>query len=209
MSSSPAIPVPQTIPVMVLSNCTLFPHSLLPLFIFEPRYRQMLAHALENDRMFCLATLANDPKWDPGDESDERILPITTVGVVRACVGRPDGTSHLMLQGVSRVRITGWEQTHPFRIARAEVIPTISTNGHENQRAADNLLSIILEVLQGGGDGALKLATQLSSIKNPDVLADFVAANFLADVSDRQRALELADVGERLKFLLGCMGRVS
>lgn len=212
MSSSPAIPVPQTLPVMVLSNCTLFPHSLLPLFIFEPRYRQMLAYALENDRMFCLATLANGPQWDPDDESDERIIPITTVGVVRACVGRPDGTSHLMLQGMSRVRITGWEQTEPFRIGRAEVVPSIPGNIAENQRAAESLLSIILEVLQGGGGGgggAVQLASQLSAIKNPDVLADFVAANFLADASDRQRALELADVGERLKFLLNCMGRVS
>ena len=47
-------PLPDKMPVMVLSNCFLLPGCFLPLFIFEERYRLMLKHALETDRMFCV-----------------------------------------------------------------------------------------------------------------------------------------------------------
>ena len=206
MSASPTIHVPSTLPVMVLSNCTLFPHSLLPLFIFEQRYREMLAYALENHRMFCLGNLASGPQWSQEDESDERIHTLTTAGVVRACVGRPDGTSHLMLQGVTRLKIVGWEQREPFRIARVEVIPSILGNEAENGLAAERLLSLVLEILKGAGANGHQLATQIKTLKNPDVIADFVAANFLGEPANRQQALEIPDVGKRLNYLLTCLG---
>ena len=51
------IEIPTEVPVMALSNAVLFPHSLLPLHIFEPRYRDMLAHSLDGDRMFSVALM--------------------------------------------------------------------------------------------------------------------------------------------------------
>jgi Lon protease-like protein len=55
--------IPREIPVMTLDNATLFPQALLPLHIFEPRYRQMLSDALHSNRMFSVAGrhLASDP----------------------------------------------------------------------------------------------------------------------------------------------------
>jgi len=49
--------LPEQAPVMPLPGAVLFPHALLPLYIFEPRYREMLAHALAHERMFCVALL--------------------------------------------------------------------------------------------------------------------------------------------------------
>jgi Lon protease-like protein len=197
MSISPTVTIPATMPVMVLSGCTLFPHSLMPLYIFEHRYREMLAHALENHRMFCIGHLNEDADI----ELDQQIRTFTTAGVVRACVGHPDGTSHLMLQGVSRVRIVGWDQREPFRIARLEPVQTIAGNIQENLLISEHLMKVVLRLLEGGGEGAEQMGQQLRGLKNPDVLADFIAANFLSDPNDRQQALELLDVGPRLKFL--------
>lgn len=194
-------------PVMVLAGGTLFPHSLLPLYLFEPRYRAMLAHALTTHRMFGLAKLEASSSWTVEDESDDRISPIMTAGVVRACVGQPDGTSRLMLQGVSRVRILGWEQGEPFRIARIERVSTIIGNPQENGLIANKLLEVVLDVVGVGNAQTATLATQLRTLEDPEVLADFVAANFLHDASDRQRALELHELGPRLRFLLSCMGQ--
>lgn len=56
MAPSLEISLPQALPVMLLNGCTLFPHALLPLFIYEPRYREMLDHALKTDRLFSSAT---------------------------------------------------------------------------------------------------------------------------------------------------------
>ena len=56
MSSS--VTLPEQLPVMPLPGAVLFPHALLPLYIFEPRYRKMLEHALQQHRIFCV-TLVN------------------------------------------------------------------------------------------------------------------------------------------------------
>ncbi len=68
---------------MVLPNAVLFPHSLLPLHIFETRYRQMLSHCLDGDRMFSVG-LVRDGVSEPDSLDD--IWPVAGVGLIRACV---------------------------------------------------------------------------------------------------------------------------
>ncbi len=201
MSAPSPIVVPQTIPMMVLSQCTLFPHSLMPLFIFEPRYQEMLAYALEQNRMFAIGHLEAGPEWESDDESDERIRPITTCGVVRACVGRPDGTSHLMLQGVQRVRITDWVQREPFRIARIEALPMLDEAVTVNASRAAGLLKLLRQLLPTMDQKSDPLLTQLAQVQNLEMLLDIVTANFLIDGSQRQQFLELPDLEARWHFL--------
>src|SRR5437762_3091347 len=103
----PSISLPDHIPVMPLPGVLLFPNALLPLHIFEPRYREMLEHALKADRMFCIALVR------PGRASwrtSEDFFHVSTAGLIRACVGRADGTSDLILQGIRRIRFTGFVQ---------------------------------------------------------------------------------------------------
>src|ERR1044072_3655246 len=114
--SSP-VTLPAKLPVMPLPGAVLFPHALLPLYIFEPRYRDMLKHALQRHRMFCVALIKPScPEW----HAPEDFFHVAPVGLIRACVGRGDGTSNLILQGLRRVRFSAFEQTSPFPIARIE-----------------------------------------------------------------------------------------
>src|SRR5256886_16469437 len=92
--------IPSEIPVMTLPNATLFPQALLPLYIFEPRYRQMLADALHSNRMFSVAM------QKPGS-TRESPSPVAGLGLIRVWVAHRDGTSHLCLQGVARVELEG------------------------------------------------------------------------------------------------------
>ena len=106
-------------PVMPLPGAVLFPHALLPLYIFEPRYRQMLHHALNHQRMFCVTLIKPScPDW----QEPEDFFHLATVGLIRACVGRGDGTSNLILQGLQRVRFAGFEQESPFPVAKIDII---------------------------------------------------------------------------------------
>ena len=207
MSSPAPLSLPKSLPVMVLAGCTLFPHSMMPLYLFEPRYREMLSFALRTDRMFGMANLDATGSWQEEDETDDKISKCMTAGVVRACVGQPDGTSRLMLQGISRVRVTGWEQKRPFRIAFIQPVRTVIGNVAENAQLSARLLRIVLEIIQGSGPSAAPLAEQLKGLKDPEVLSDFVAANFLREPGERQQALELDELGPRLHFLLGRLGQ--
>ena len=86
------------VPVMTLPSATLFPQALLPLYIFEPRYRQMLADMLKADRMFSVAM------QKPGKQR-ETPCEVAGLGLIRVSVSHQDGTSHLILQGLTRVEL--------------------------------------------------------------------------------------------------------
>src|SRR5205823_13839692 len=126
MSSS--VTLPKKVPVMPLPGALLFPHALLPLHIFEPRYREMLKHALAHHRMFCVALLKpHRAEWNStGDFFD-----IASVGRIRACVERRDGTSNLILQVLERVRFSAYQQQAPFLIAMIDFLDTEFTTAVE------------------------------------------------------------------------------
>src|SRR5258707_14299737 len=116
--------LPDQAPVMPLPGAVLFPHALLPLYIFENRYRDMLEHALQRDRMFSVTLITPScPEW----RAPEDFFHFATVGLIRACVGRDDRTSNLVLPGLHRVRFSGVQQETPFAIARIHIIE--SRNG--------------------------------------------------------------------------------
>src|SRR2546425_1287651 len=101
--------LPNEVPVMTLASATLFPQALLPLYIFEPRYRQMLADTLKAHRMFSVAM------QKPG-RSRETPCPVAGLGLIRVSVDHHDGTSHLILQGITRVELQETVQYKPYRI---------------------------------------------------------------------------------------------
>src|SRR5512140_489290 len=109
--------IPREVPVMTLPNATLFPQALLPLYIFEPRYRQMLADALHSTRVFSVAM------QKPGT-SRESPSPVAGLGLIRVSVGHRDGTSHLILQGLTRVELEDTIRYKPYRIQRIKPLAT-------------------------------------------------------------------------------------
>jgi Lon protease-like protein len=198
--------LPAHAPVMVLPGAHLFPNALLPLYIFEPRYREMLAWSLERHRMFCIAPMRHGitEARSIGDFHH-----VVGLGLVRACVAREDGTSHLILQGVARVRFTGFLQDAPFRIAEMRELPSEAEDADENENLTAKLLEICTVLRAGGANVPDALDKQLSQIEDPALLSDIIAHTFLRDSERRQCVFEELRVGARtrmlIRFLLGEM----
>jgi ATP-dependent Lon protease len=91
------IVVPTELSVMTLPKLAFFPQALLPLHIFEPRYRLMLKEVLASHRLFAVAGL-NPAEAGQGYEPTHRVA---TVGIVRACQENDNGTSNLLLQAAT------------------------------------------------------------------------------------------------------------
>lgn len=217
-SSASTIELPPTLPVIVLGECTLFPHCLLPLYIFEARYRAMVQHALERDRMFCIGTTRSGESGSnvgPGQtasEADAAIHDISTAGLIRACVGQPDGTSHLILQGLQRIRLTGWQQRSPFRIATIEPIsdeiPEMPSPGPSDD--PEILAADLLDLVARDGPLSSTLAEQLLEMQNPSATADVIAYNLVRHPRLKQEILEIPHLVTRLRLLLAyCSERLS
>ena len=104
-----------------LPNLVMFPHSLHPLHIFEPRYRQMLAAAQRDDRIIAVTLL--DPSHEGFGQALPEIAQVVCLGKVVAATRLPDGRSNILLLGVHRARIIEELETDcPYRQARVELL---------------------------------------------------------------------------------------
>lgn len=189
--------LPDTLPVMVLTDCFLFPGCFLPLFIFEERYRQMLAHALGTSRMFCIGNRVRQR-----DGCDE-IHACSTAGLIRACKKQEDGTSHVMLYGLQRIRFTDWPQEKPFRIARAEPIKSIV---REEPSLLQELKDQALELLPAPNAESCKsmrlLRTTLEEMTDAEIACDILSYHFVKRSSALRCLLSEPVVEKRYQTLI-------
>ena len=185
---------------MHLPNAILFPRVLLPLYIFEPRYKKMLADCLAGDRMFAVALLREG--WE-GKGRNAPAYPVACVGVIRTCVGGRDGTSNLILEGIARVNICGYVRTLPYHTARIKQLSsahTIATDTREPLVAAVAQLAKARARL--GAELPKSVLNSLLGVENPDYLSDLVSYTLLDNCHQKQLMLETLDVNQRLAKLV-------
>jgi len=191
--------LPKQLPVMPLPGAVLFPHALLPLYIFEPRYRQMLQHALQHHRMFCVTLIKPScPDW----HAPEDFFQLATVGLIRACVGRGNGTSNLILQGLQRVRFASFKQETPFPIAKIDVVESRDATTVETEALGAKVLELYSNLKSNGRQLAAKIDRYLAELRDLEMLADLIASTFVNDPLRRQRVLEEHSLNQRLRFLI-------
>lgn len=193
------IALPESAPVMPLPGALLFPRALLPLYIFEPRYRQMLDYALKHDRMFCVALLKpHCTEWHRLDD----FFDVAGVGLIRACVGRSEGTSNLILQGLRRVRFAEFDQERPFPIARIEPIESEYEATAEADALGAKLLELYHRFAESGRKFPETVDRYLCDLNDIEMLADLMAATFINDPIRKQQALEEISVTRRLRLVI-------
>jgi len=206
--------IPDRAGVMLLDECPLFPRAMVPLFIFEPRYRSLLADALHGERVMCLAMR------QPGVTA-ERPSKLAGLGLIRVSVTNPNGTSHLMLQGLARVRLGRAVQTRPYRVHRIE--PAVEEAS--DTLVADALVARLLDLVEtrlrlgvafplsvllqmaGAGDpsGTVRIEDclrALRAIEGSGALADLVTTLLVSNATMRQVVLQALDVEERLRHVV-------
>jgi Lon protease-like protein len=197
MSSS--VTLPEQLPVMPLPGAVLFPHALLPLYIFESRYRKMLERALQQHRMFCVTLVKPScPDWHAAED----FFHLATAGLIRACVGRSDGTSNLVLQGLQRVRITNFEQEKPFPIASIDAVESRDQATVETEALGAKVVELYGSLKHDRRQLPAKLDRYLSELRDLEMLADLMASTFVNDPLRRQRLLEEGSLNQRLRFLI-------
>src|SRR5436305_1508618 len=193
------VTLPDEIPVMPLPGAVLFPNALLPLYIFEPRYQEMLEQALKRDRMFSVTLIKPScPEW----RAPEDFFHLATVGLIRACVGRGDGTSNLVLQGLQRVRFASFEQETPFPIARIDIVESRDATTVETEALGAKVLELYANLKNDGRQLPAKVDRYLAELRDLEMLADLMASTFVNDPLRRQRLLEERSLNQRLRFLI-------
>ena len=175
---------------MILPWVSLFPGSLLPLYIFEERYREMTRKALAGNRIFAIAHC----------HDDATLAPIAGLGIIRACVMNEDGTSNLVLQGVSRVEFSEVELS-PRPHGTIRIIRDEATNSDMGE-IRTQILDVCEELFQDGIHAPPGFDSILRGTLSDSGFADLIGSTLVQDPIHRRMVFETLDVESRMSLIL-------
>lgn len=191
--------VPGTVPVLTLPNTVFFPQSLLPLHIFEPRYRHMLRDVLATNRVFAVARVDPAKMTEPGAVDPPH--KIATVGIIRACQKAENDTSNLLLQGICRVEIQDIVRERPYRLINIKPLTSVAGGNPAQLELMRVEVMRLLNLRRRLGTPAPKGITQfLDSIEDFDTFADVAVFNLCDDGEFKQKLLEELDTRRRMQL---------
>jgi len=191
------IMLPDIVPAMTLPEIAFFPQALLPLHIFEARYRQMLQDVLASDRLFAIAGL----DFQHARREFEPPYRIAGLGMVRACQKNVNGTSNLLIQGLSRVEIVEIVTDEPYRRVRIRALTSEAGGASvENRRMRDQLARLLLLKTKLDVGISEELTQFLNTVDDPETFVDIAAFNLCQDKALRQRLLSTLNVHRRFEL---------
>lgn len=188
----------------------LFPGVELPLHIFEPRYRVMMADALAGDRQLGMVLLA--PGWEQKHHDAPPIHRVGCKGEIRDEQQLPDGRWNLILRGHSRFYIDSELETDkPYRIARAIVLsePVDEAPGDEASLRANQLMLAVRRLL-GDDEQSQRITSSLfGDAPLLSLLVDRVAAVLPIPAQAKQQLLETLSPIPRMELLLATLDAIA
>lgn len=186
LTALPLFPLPQTV---------LFPGALMPLHIFEPRYRAMVRDVLETHRSLAIVLITNDEPIDA--HGHPAIASVASVGTIMDHVELAGGRFNILLRGRARVRLEELPFVPPYRRAAAtELIPP-QTEPLQRDLAA--LVSSATTFASFVKERERTFAFRLPEGASPGLLADLCASHLVLDAKERQAILETLDPRERVR----------
>jgi Lon protease-like protein len=210
---------PREVPVLTLPDAILFPGVFLPLYIFEPRYRRLLADALASHRMFAVAM------QKPGCQRPIP-APIAGLGLIRVSVQKNDGSSCLILHGLARVGLERPVRYKPYRVQQIRCLPEDAADNVVVDALTAKVRDLVVERFHQGVPWPVQGPTgvptveppgqadllsphspkgfldYLSALQNPGRVADLVSCTLLTGTRERQIILEAVNLESRLRWLI-------
>jgi len=183
------------LPIFPLPNVVLFPNVFLPLHIFEPRYRDMVADALASDRMIGVVLLR--PGWERDYEGRPPVYPIGCSGVMTHVERLPDGRYNIVLRGIERVRIVSEDRERSYR--RAVVEPLRDRDLGADDRVAVRRQRAKLEALVAP---AVEAEPKIPSAMSDEDLVNALAQYLDLEPLEKQALLERHSLRSRAESLV-------
>jgi uncharacterized protein len=188
-------------PLFPLPNVVLLPKGILPLYVFEPRYRTMMADALQGGQTICMALL--QPGWELDYHGCPDVHRVACVGRVVHHQKLEGGRYNVTLQGETKVAIESFVKDQPYRIARVRPLEEdrswAASSGVDGD--IEELLSLFRRVNQGESR-VIDIAQMLGGPVSPESVLNTVAMNVNVEPRVKQELLELGSLGARFRAIV-------
>jgi uncharacterized protein len=186
--------LPELIPIFPLPNVVLFPQMPMPLHVFEPRYRKMVADALADHQTIGMTLL--QPGWEADYEGRPPVYPVGCAGRIERSESLEDGRYNILLRGETRFRVTGERPGEPYRLAAVE--PLADAPGDlaeiESKRRA------VLAAIGRSSEGPVSLVLQAEL--PPDLFVNALAQSLDLAPVEKQSLLDCDTIAARYGRLL-------
>ncbi|HEY3158060.1 MAG TPA: LON peptidase substrate-binding domain-containing protein [Vicinamibacterales bacterium] len=176
--------MPESIPIFPLEDVMLFPGMSVPLHIFEPRYKAMIADALKGNRIIGMVLLR--PGYEKDYDRSPSVFQVGCAGVINEVEELPNGEYNIVLGALGKYRITREEASRPYRIAHVTAIADETADGDQSALHArrQRLEALIRE--SGGRTGLRGVPDNITD----DRLVNGISQLAHIDELDRERLLE-------------------
>ncbi len=183
-------------------NAVLFPGAVLPLHIFEERYKQMISRCLEERAPFGVLLIRK------GNEVGEPAEPfdVGTVAHMVRVQHLQEGRMNILCRGGERFRVVKMVRQDPYLVGEVERLPSVAEADTETAELADTAAALFAEYYRLYLALSNQWARTLEMPGEPGALADFIGSRLAVSLWTKQRLLEELSVRKRLESEIDVMG---
>jgi len=196
--------LPGELPVLPLRDTVVFPDTMIPLTVGQERSIRLIDEVLAADRLLVLVASKDAEVETPGPDL---LYQVGTVALAHKMVKLPDNTMRILVQGLQRVRITGYTAEEPYLRATIEKVEDVVVESKEVDALRANLLSVFSRIVSLVPYLPEELEMAAANVEEPGALAFLVASTMRIKTEDKQELLEEADVEQRLRKLTRTLAR--
>lgn len=186
------------VPVFPLSTVVFFPNTLLPLHIFEERYRDMIKDARESEKLIAMALLK--PGWEKSYYEKPEIFHIAGIGRIVNCETFEDGKSNIVLYGLKRIKILETVDDKSYRRAKVELLD--NKTDEDNAELKEKILYSISNWNDMLDDEHKKFRIRVNTALSLGKLTDILASVLITNVFEKQKYLEELNVDKRAEMII-------
>ena len=196
--------LPQSLPILGLSDIVIFPGMVAPLLVETPQSTKLIDDVVAGDRLLGVALQRKPEAENP---TPEEMHEVGCAARLLKMLKFPDNTVRVLVEGLWRIRIKEYVNHDPYLSAKFELMKDVTEDSVE--------LTAMMRNAQGQFQEIIKLSPALSeqvkiaalNTEDPGHFTDLVAVNLNLNLDERQKLLETVSVKERLSFLLPMLNR--
>ena len=190
-----AVKVPKTLPIIPIFNAVAFPTMTFPMEVHGAESIALIDEVMTKDRLVGVVT----SKTSPPDIKTGDLYRVGICAGILKMAKVEDAKAHLILQGISRVKLNDFVQEKPYIIARVEALTEETDKDIEIEALMANLVELFDRIVKLSSFLPREFIAIAKSIAEPGTLADMVGSIINVSVEEKQAVLEIYDVRERLK----------
>jgi len=186
------------LPVLPLRDVVVYPHMVIPLFVGREKSVHALEKAMIENKQILLVAQKNAAEDDPKIQDIHRI---GTISSILQLLKLPDGTIKVLVEGGERAHIIEFIEADNFFTAKTIALSSESSDEREIEVLSRSIISRFDQYIKLNKKVPPEILSSLASIEEPSRLADTIAAHMAIKIEEKQKVLEIINVGNRLEYL--------